>query len=58
MHAITVHDEDDLVEAPVVPPARKLTWEAQRRSQARRERLSSAADLERSREAIDPAADG
>jgi hypothetical protein len=58
MHAITVYDEDDLIEAPVVPPARKLTWEAQRRSQARRERLSSAADLERPQEAIDPAADG
>jgi hypothetical protein len=42
-------DADDLVEAPVVQPSRKLVSEAQRRAQARRERERSALDDERLR---------
>jgi hypothetical protein len=37
---------DDLVEAPLVVPARKVTTEAQRRAGARRERRRSAHDRE------------
>ena len=38
---------DDLVEAPIVQPSRKLVSEAQRRAQARRERQLSPIDDER-----------
>ena len=40
-------DADDLVEAPIVQPSRKLVSEAQRRAQARRERQLSPIDDER-----------
>ena len=40
-------DADDLVEAPVVQPSRKLQSESQRRAQARRERPRSPVDDER-----------
>lgn len=40
-------DADDLVEAPVVQPSRKVVSEAQRRAQARRERQRSPIDDER-----------
>jgi hypothetical protein len=42
----TRSEADDLVEAPLVEPARPVTTEAQRRARARRERRRSADDLE------------
>jgi hypothetical protein len=58
-HAIAVYESDDLIDAPVVPPSRKVTSEAQRRSQARRERQRSL-DRESTslRDRVDPTPDG
>jgi hypothetical protein len=39
-------DVDDLIDAPIVQPSRKVVTESQRRAQARRERLRSASDDE------------